>query len=63
MLSKVLGIVMAGVFIGAAAVEILGYRARLLAGKIHGRNTPPTAADPETDATELQDENAPRSED
>jgi uncharacterized membrane protein len=59
---KVLGIVIAGVFIGAAVMEISGYLARLRTGEKHGRKIPPAVVDPGDEATEKQDKNAPRTE-
>ncbi len=45
MLGKVLGIVTAGVFVGAAVVEISGYMARRRADEKDDRKPPPEAVD------------------
>lgn len=59
MLGKVLGMVTAGVFIGAAAVEISGYLARDRAGK---RPLPPQATDQDAGAAKTHGQAAPRVE-
>lgn len=62
MLGKVLGIVTAGVFVGAAAVEISGYLSRRRTGKGRGQEPKPAAVDPSVERTKGHDENAPRTE-
>ena len=62
MVGKVLGIVTAGVFVGAAAVEISGYLRRRLTGKGRAQEPQPAAVDPGVERTKGHDETAPRAE-
>lgn len=59
MLGKVLGLVTAGVFVGAAAVEILGCLARSRAGK---EPLPPQATDEDLEGAEEHGQTAPQAE-
>jgi hypothetical protein len=59
MLGKVLGLVTAAVFVGAAVVEISGYLARDRARK---NPLPPEARDQEIDASQEHDQTAPQAE-
>ena len=62
MLFKVLGIITAGVFVGAAVIEISGYLARHRTGKGHGQKTPPAAVDPGVEAAKGHNKTAPQNE-
>ena len=59
MLGKLLGLVTAGAFVGAAAVEVLGYLTRHRAGK---EPLPPQATDDGIEDSETQSNPAPQAE-
>jgi len=61
MLFKLLGIITAGVFVGAAVLEISGYLARYRTGKRHEK-TPPAAVDPGVEAAKGHNKTAPQNE-
>lgn len=55
MLGKVLGVVSAGVFVGAAVVEISGYMARRRVGEKDDRKPPPEAVDHDVEENKEHD--------
>jgi hypothetical protein len=59
MLGKVLGMVTAGVFVGAAAIEISGHLARDRAGK---KPLPPEATHQDVEAAKEHGQTAPQAE-
>ena len=59
MLGKVLGIITAGVFFGAAAVEISGYLARDHSDKEQEGQPAPEAVDPDVSETKEHDKTSP----